>query len=437
MGMNIGGRGGGLGVLTGSVMLLGAVLGPGALALPTLAADAAGPASLLAWALLLVASLPVAATFAALGGTYPDGGGVAHFAALAFNERVAAPVSWWFLAAVPLGVTAAALMGGHYIAAALGAGPAVATGVGFGLLAASFVLNAVGLRATGRVQVLTAALMVTLLVVTVTVSLGDVRADAFTPFAPQGWGGVGTAATVLFFAFAGWEAATHLSAEFADPGRGLRRATALTLGVVTVLYLGLAVVTLGVLGADAGRDPAPLLTLLRQAFGPTGTVLATTAAVLLTFGAINAYLASGARLGAALGRDRSLPRWLVGQEAPGREPRRSLGFLAVCCALLAVPVLGGLLTLDTLVRTTSALLAAVTLTGTLTGVRLLHGRRRGAAVVASGFVAVVLAFCGALLVVPVAVGAAALFVQGHRRRARPDRTAGEDTLVSPGPPAGR
>jgi amino acid efflux transporter len=396
----------GLGVLTGSVMLLGAVLGPGALALPTLAADAAGPASLLAWALLLVAGIPVAATFAALGGAYPDGGGVAHFAATAFDGRIAAVAGWWFLTAVPLGVTAAGLMGGHYIAAALGAGPGVATGVGFGLLAASFVLNAVGLHATGRAQVLTAAVMVTLLVVTITVSLGDVRSAAFTPFAPHGWGSVGTAATVLFFAFAGWEAATHLSAEFADPGRGLRRATALTLCVVTVLYLGLAVVTLGVLGSAAGSDPAPLLTLLRLAFGPAGTVLATAAAVLLTFGAINAYLASGARLGAALGRDGSLPRWLVGGAIPGGEPRRSLGFLAVCCLVVAVPVLSGIATLDDLVRATSALLAAVTLTGTLAGIRLLRGRQRGLAVAASAFLGVVLVFCGALLVIPAVVGGA-------------------------------
>jgi amino acid efflux transporter len=398
----------GLGVLTGAVMLLGAVLGPGALALPSLAADAAGPASLLGWALLLVASVPVAATFAALGGAHPDGGGVAHFAGLAFGRRIVAPVSWWFLAAVPLGVTAAALMGGHYIAAALGAGPGVATGVGLGLLGASFALNAVGLHATGRVQVLTAAVMVALLVVTVTVSLGDVRPGAFTPFAPHGWGGVGTAATVLFFAFAGWEAATHLSADFTDPVRGLRRATMLALCLVVVLYLGLAVVTVGVLGAAAGSTPAPLLTLLEHAFGPTGTVLATAAAVLLTFGAINAYLASGARLGATLGRDRSLPRRLVGRTTPGREPRRSLAFLAACCLILVIPVLGGAVTLDALVRATSALLAAVTLVGTLAGVRLLRGRQRGSAVAASAFLGVVLALCGPLLAIPAVVGAAAL-----------------------------
>jgi len=157
---------------------------------------------------------------------------------------------------------------------------------------------------------------------------------------------------------------------------------------------------------------------LRRALGPAGTVPATVAALLLTFGAINAYLASGARLGAALGRDGALPRWLVGRTTPGREPRRSLAFLAACCLVVAVPVLGGVVTLDGLVRATSALLAAVTLVGTLAGVRLLHGRQRTTAVVASTFLAVVLVCCGALLALPAAVGAVAALTERRRRASR-------------------
>lgn len=57
----------GLGVARGAALYGGAVLGPGVLLLPALAAQAAGPASLLAWVGLLIVSLALAATFAALG----------------------------------------------------------------------------------------------------------------------------------------------------------------------------------------------------------------------------------------------------------------------------------------------------------------------------------------------------------------------------------
>src|SRR5438552_1613712 len=102
---------GALGVGSGTALLLGAVLGPGVLVLPKLAAAAAGPASLLAWAGLLALSVPVAITFAALGARHPDGGGAASFAAKAFGPRAAAAVGLWFYCAVPIGAPAAGLIG--------------------------------------------------------------------------------------------------------------------------------------------------------------------------------------------------------------------------------------------------------------------------------------------------------------------------------------
>ena len=43
--------------------------------------------------------------------------------------------------------------------------------------------------------------------------------------------------------------------------------------------------------------------------------MTTVVAVLLTIGAINAYFAGGARLGAALARDGALPAWLARLDA--------------------------------------------------------------------------------------------------------------------------
>ena len=56
------------------------MLGPGVLLLPALAAEAAGPASVLAWAGLLALSVPLAITFAALGVRFPEAGGTAAYA---------------------------------------------------------------------------------------------------------------------------------------------------------------------------------------------------------------------------------------------------------------------------------------------------------------------------------------------------------------------
>ena len=67
-------------------------LGTGVISLPALAAEAAGPASLLAWLALILLSVPLAATFAALGSRHPDGGGVSTYARRAFGTRAATVV---------------------------------------------------------------------------------------------------------------------------------------------------------------------------------------------------------------------------------------------------------------------------------------------------------------------------------------------------------
>src|SRR5688572_14924331 len=66
-----------IGLPTASALYIAAVLGTGVLVLPGLAADAAGPASVLALAIVLLLSVPLAGAFAALAARYPDAGGVA------------------------------------------------------------------------------------------------------------------------------------------------------------------------------------------------------------------------------------------------------------------------------------------------------------------------------------------------------------------------
>src|SRR5665647_2623882 len=77
----------GIGVGQGTAIYVAAILGAGILALPSLAAKVAGPASILSWVGLVLLSIPMAATFAALGARYPDGGGVATFVTKAFRRR--------------------------------------------------------------------------------------------------------------------------------------------------------------------------------------------------------------------------------------------------------------------------------------------------------------------------------------------------------------
>ncbi|MDI3406485.1 APC family permease [Streptomyces cavernicola] len=425
-----------LGPIEGTALYIGGVLGPGVLALPALAAAEAGPASLIAWAALLLLSVPVALSFAALGARFPDGGGVATFVARAFGARAAACVGWWFYAAVPVGTLSGAMIGGQYVAEALGLGRAVALlAAALLLLAAAFAANHVGLHLSGRIQVLLCGVLVLLMVIAVGTAAPALSPGNFSPFMPQGWTSVGTAAVVLFYAFSGWEAASHLSAEFRHPQRHLRTTTVIALSVVGVLYLSLATVTVGVLGDASDRSGVPLMLLIEQGVGPGARAVTAAAAVCLTFGAVNTFIAGAARLGGALGRDGALPDWFAQGSAAGEVPRRSLLVQAVLTGALLAAVAAAGTELDLLMRITSAFLATVTAAGTAAAVALLPRRRPlwWAALLATLFTLLVLLFSSWLLALPASVAAAAALYRRTRLKERLDRPAHASGNLRPAP----
>lgn len=320
---------GSLTVSQGTALSVGAVLGTGVITLPALAADIAGPASIVAWAALVLLSVPLAATFATLGARMPGSGGVATYVRTAFGDRAAGAVGWCFWFAVPVGAPPASMMAGSYVADVVGGGKATTVAVAATLIIGTGLLNAAGLRLSGRVQLGMALTLAVLMVATMAVALPHGDSASLTPFAPNGWGAVGTAAAVLVWGFAGWEAVAPLSGEYRHPRRDVPRATAVAVVVVGVLYLGLAVTSVLVLGPAAGSSEAPLSDLMAIALGDSARIVTAVAAVMLTFGAMNAYYAGGSRLGAALARDGALPRWLAKGSGPGEVPRRSLALITV------------------------------------------------------------------------------------------------------------
>ncbi|WP_433617228.1 amino acid permease [Dactylosporangium sp. CA-139114] len=362
----------------GAALSIGAVLGTGVIALPALAAQTAGPASLIAWAALVVLSVPLAATFAALGARHPDAGGVATYARRAFGHRAAAVVGWSFYFAIPLGAPAAALFGGAYVAAAVGGGTTTTIATAAALMAVVTAGNLGGVRVSGRLQLGLAALLIALLLTATVTALPHARAANLHPFAPHGWWAIGPAAAVLVWGFAGWEAVTSLAADFARPGRDLPRATGIALVVVAVLYLGIAAASTLVLGpglaADGRSGGAPLAELLAIGVGGQVRTIAAGAAVLLTLGTMNAYYAGAAKLGAALGRDGALPAWFARGAAAGAVPRRSLLFVALLGAVSLVVTAATGTGTRALVLLTSGCFVLVYLVGSAAAVKLLPNK---------------------------------------------------------------
>jgi len=388
-----------LGVSRGAALYVGALIGPGLLLVPALAAQTAGPASIVAWAALLVLSAPLAITFAALGVKHPVAGGVAAYVREGFGESAAAVTGVWFMTAVVLGAPAVSLIGGYYVADLTASGTTGAVGVGLAMFAVVLGANAFGLRVSSGFQLGLSAVLVAVIAIAVGIALPSRAGDNWAPFAPHGWWAVGSAANILMWLFIGWEAMAQLAGEFRSPASQLPRAMALAFGVIAALYVGLAVATITVT-AGAGSK-VPLADLIAVGFGRAGRDATAVLAVALTMGTMNVYIGGSARLAAALAQDGALPGWLGG-DAYRSVPRRPLIALAVLGSGLLLALAAGVSTTTDLIRATSACFIAVYVLALASAVRILRGRLRTAAAIALALVAVVAVFSSSFLLVPAA-----------------------------------
>ena len=396
----------GLSTPAGIALYVGALLGPSLLLLPGLAARIAGPASLLAWVALLGLSGLLAWVFMVLGRTMPDVDGAVGYARAGIGPVAARVVGWCFLAGVALGAPVVCLIGAAYVADLTGGGPTATVALAAVLLTVVVAMTTAGRAVGGGVQLALVAVLAVLVTVAVVGAAPQARAEHWTPFAPHGWWSIGRAAAVLMLSFVGWEAISPLIARLRDPARQLPRIIGVAFGVTVLIYLGLAVVTVGVLGERAGTG-VPLAELLDVALGGVGRYLAAGAAVALTLAATNAYLSGAAELA---GRLRATAR-------PVGRDRRLQPVLAGIGLVVLAAVGTGLVSLDALVAVPTAMFVTVYAVCTAAAVRLTAGATRVTAAVACVVVVVILGFAGWALLAVAAVVLGAL-AGGRRARVR-------------------
>jgi amino acid efflux transporter len=401
-----------LGVVHGAALYVGALIGPGLLLVPALAVQSAGAASIVAWAALIVLSAPLAITFASLGVRHPVAGGVSAYVREGLGDAAAAVTGGWFLAAVIIGAPAVSLIGGYYVADLTGSGTAVAALVGLAMFATVVIANAFGLRISAGFQLALSSVLIVVMAVAITVALPAHAGDHWTPFAPHGWWAVGTAANILVWLFIGWEAVAQLAGDFRRPASDLPRAAGLSFAVVTVLYVGLAVATIGVTAGTTSK--VPLADLISVGFGRGGRDATAVLAVALTMGTMNVYMGGAAKLTAALAQEGALPPWLAG-DAHLSVPRRPLTLISVAVLVVLVGLVAGAGSTSDLVRATSACFIAVYLLALGSAFRILTGLARSVAAVAVATIAILAVFSSWFLLVPVAAAAVSLALRSSLR----------------------
>src|SRR3984893_4151471 len=165
----------GLTTARGVALYIGALLGPGLLLLPGLAAAEAGPASVLAWAGLLILSGLFAVVFGSLGRGFPSAGGVVGYVRAGLGARASAIAGWSFLAGVIAGAPVVCLIGAGYVTELTGGGRLARALLARPLLLAVMRPVAGVLRASATAQLLLVGLLLAVVVIAVAGSAGGSR----------------------------------------------------------------------------------------------------------------------------------------------------------------------------------------------------------------------------------------------------------------------
>lgn len=121
----------------------------------------------------------------------------------------------------------------------------------FNLLAAGIVaavtwILVIGIRESARANNVMVLLKVVILLFFIAVGAFYVRPENWTPFMPNGFAGVWTGASLIFFAYIGFDAISTAAEECRNPGRDMPIGIIGSLIVCTVIYIATAAVLTGI-----------------------------------------------------------------------------------------------------------------------------------------------------------------------------------------------
>lgn len=327
-----------IGVVGLGLMAVNFIVGSGIFGLPGLVAAQLGAAALLAYLVVIVLIFFVGLCFAETGSRVAGTGGLYAYAQVAFGPVVggiAGTLVWTANSVVPNAAVSNLLV--DTLAAEIPSlgNPVPRTVILAALYSLFMVVNVRSARHGTRLSAFLCIVKLLPLVALAVIGAFAVHGANLhwigTPSAAK----IGECCVLVFFAFMGTEGALTASGEVINPARTVPRAIVLALTLVAALYIGLQLVTQGVLGTALATSKAPLVDTSMVVFGPWGERLMVTTIAISVIGYLAADFLSSPRTLLALAERGQLPRALSSVHPTFGTPAVSIVTYTLLCALVA------------------------------------------------------------------------------------------------------
>jgi basic amino acid/polyamine antiporter, APA family len=313
---------------------VGAMVGAGIFVLSGTAAQEAGPAAAISFAIAGLICLPISMTVSELVTAMPQEGGSYYLISRTLGAVAAAvvgPANWLGL----MFATGFYLIGFAEYVADFVAVPYWISEMAAGAL---FVfLNYRGSKLSGTVQTVVVTLLIVILGSFAGFGFFNIEPELHEPFAPFGWGAAFSAVGLIFVSFAGFEKVSTVAEEVKKPGRNLPWAIIGSVIIATIIYVAVVYVMTGVLSYDQMTEfSTPVTEAAERFMGNMGGIVVGIGALFATASSANASILASSRINFAMGRDQILPSWFSKIHPRYMTPSRSIlltGGLAILLAL--------------------------------------------------------------------------------------------------------
>ncbi|WP_328992512.1 amino acid permease [Kribbella sp. NBC_01245] len=331
------------------VLGLGVMIGSGIFSLSgRQAAAVAGPAVIISFVIAAVVCLLAALCYAELSSTIPVSGSAYTFSYVTFGETWAWLVGWALVLELVTAASIVARVWGAYLLATLdGFGIGIPTGIAkfadpeanVNLVAPALLLLltfmvVTGTKLSARVLTIVVSAKVAVILLVVIVGATHVKAENYKPFIPAakaapaessptllGWildlsfgpfgtMGIFTAASAIVFAFIGFDLIATASEDARNPRKTVPQGMLLGLGAVTVLYVAMAIVLVGLRPYGQLGGDAPVSEAMASVGVDWAANVVNLGALLALMTVIMVVLIAQSRVLFNMGRDGLLPKGL-------------------------------------------------------------------------------------------------------------------------------
>src|SRR5437867_257244 len=163
-----------------------------------------------------------------------------------------------------------------------------------------------------------------------------VKPANWTPFAPHGFGGISSAAASIFFAYIGFDAVSTAAEETRDPQRNMPIGIIASLVVCTVIYIAVALVLTGMVRWDQFSGVADPLAKAFSMRGMNWTAsVVAFGAVFATTSVLLVFQIGQPRILFSMARDGLLPKWAARVHPKYRTPHITTILTGIFVAVLA------------------------------------------------------------------------------------------------------